>query len=118
MLFVSQHLVPRNRAGSSAYKPITACVVAGWRGFSLPEPVGKGCIFAEFNYALQALRSSKHAQTAKQASQSSWNSRQQEDTQYRPAFTRMDAADGCADADEHDEDHEDAGQPCIAWHRL
>lgn len=85
-----------------------ACVVAGWVGFTLPIAAVKGCTFAEFNYALEALQNAQRTKRAQTAKQSSQAHRSQGEAELRSAFTREEAAAGCSDID--DEDTGDAGE--------
>ena len=87
----------------------------GWGGFTVPEAAIKGCTYPEFDYALQALHNTqraKHAQHAKQSKQLERHNKQQDEAELRSAFTREEAAAGCADID--DEGHGDTGQQQLA----
>ena len=78
---------------------------SGWSGFTVPPAAVKGCTYAEFNYVLDALNSAqrgKHAAAARDSGIVAHRAHQSE-AQLRSAFTREDAAAGCADLDDQDE---------------
>ncbi|DBA99076.1 hypothetical protein WJX77_009045 [Trebouxia sp. C0004] len=62
---------------------------------SIPPPTVSGCTFAEFNYALKLLQSSRQAEPREVAT-----TRGHKEAQLRSAFTREEAAAGCADLDD------------------
>ncbi|KAL0054533.1 hypothetical protein WJX82_010399 [Trebouxia sp. C0006] len=69
---------------------------------SIPPPTVSGCTFAEFNYALKLLQSSQQAQRLAAAREVA-TTRGHKEAQLGSAFTREEAAAGCADLDDEED---------------
>ena len=78
---------------------------AGGTSYTIPAPSVSSCAFAEFNYALKQLQSSQQTKPAALARQAA-SSRASKEPQLGSAFTREEAAAGCA----VDEEDDDAGE--------
>ena len=88
---------------------------AGGTSYTIPAPSVSSCAFAEFNYALKQLQSSYQTKPAALARQAA-SSRGNKEPQLASAFTREEAAAGCA-VDEEDDDagesNTSANSPCL-----
>ncbi|KAA6428176.1 MAG: condensin-2 complex subunit H2 [Trebouxia sp. A1-2] len=69
---------------------------------TIPAPTVSGCTFAEFNYALKLLQSSQQAQRLAAVRQMA-TTRGHKEAQLGSAFTREEAAAGCADLDDEED---------------
>ena len=69
---------------------------------TIPLPTVSDCTFAEFNYALKLLQSSQQAQRLAAVREVA-TTRAHKEAQLGSAFTREEAAAGCADLDDEED---------------
>lgn len=96
--------------GTEVIQVIKQAWNAGCTLGTIPAPTVSGCTFAEFNYALKLLQSSQQAQRLAAVRQMA-TTRGHKEAQLGSAFTREEAAAGCADLD----DEEDCAGETDSW---